>query len=253
MATSSEVLCSICEVQETIKNADNWCPECEEGLCSECLKHHSVSKYTISHEVISIENYHKIPQSVSKIVQHCTEHDRQYQNYCPMHESLCCPLCISENHNECVGLLAMENVIKTAKTSAMLDRIEDTLKDMSSNMERVIRDREENLTQITDQRRKIHNEIEEERRKINEHLNKLEEQVIRNLDVEEAKIKSEIKNLLEKLNKKAITIEMLQSKLSAVKLYASDLQIFLGGRTILREVEEEELNVTMLLEVKCLQ
>jgi uncharacterized protein with NRDE domain len=64
-------------------------------------------------------------------------------------------------------------------------------------------DREENLTNITDQRRKIHYEIQEERRQINEHLDKLEKQVIENLDAEEAKIKSEIINLLEKLNKKA--------------------------------------------------
>ena len=253
MATSSDVLCSICEAQHTIKNADNWCPECEEGLCSECLKHHNVSKYTKSHEVISIDNYHKIPQSVSQIVQHCTEHDRRYQHYCPMHESLCCPLCISEHHNDCLGLLAIENIVKTAKSSAMLDSIEDTFKDMSSNMERVIRDKEGNLTKITDQRRKIHSEIQEERRKINEHLDKLEEHVIGNLDAEEAKIKSEIENLLENLNKKAVTIEILQRKLSALKLYASDLQTFLGGRTILREVEEEEMYVTALLEEKCLQ
>jgi hypothetical protein len=53
--------------------------------------------------------------------------------------------------------------------------------------------------------------------------------VIGILDAEEAKIKSEIENLLEKLNKKAVTIEMLRSKLSALKLYASDLQTFLGG------------------------
>ena len=253
MATSSDVLCSICEAQHTIKNAANWCPECEEGLCSECLKHHTVSKYTKLHEAILIENYHKIPQSVSMIVQHCTEHDRRYQHYCPVHESLCCPLCISEDHNECVGLLAIENIVKTAKTSAMLDSIEDTLKDISSNMERVIRDREGNLTKITDQRRKIHNEIQEERKKINEHLDKLEKHVIGNLDAEEAKIKSEIENLLEKLNKKAVIIEMLQSKLSALKLYASDLQTFLGGRTMLLEVKEEEMCVTTLLTEKCLQ
>ena len=190
---------------------------------------------------------------MSKIVQHCTEHDRRYQHYCPIHESLCCPLCIAEDHNECIGLLAIENIVKTAKTSAMLDSIEDTLKDISNNMERVRRDREENLTKITHQRRKIHNEIQEERRKINEHLDKLEEQVIGNLDAEEAKIKSEIENLLENLNKKAVTIEMLQSKLSAVKLYASDLQTFLGGRTIVCEVQEEEMHVTKLLEDKCLQ
>ena len=253
MATSGDVSCSICEAQHTVKTADNWCPECEEGLCSECLKHHNVSKYTKSHEVISIENYHRIPQSVSKIVQHCTEHYRRYQMYCPLHESLCCSLCISEDHNECVGLLAIENIVKTAQTSAMLDSIELTLKDISSNMERVMRDREDNLTKIKEQRRKIHSEIQEERRKINAHLDKLEEQAIGNLDAEEAKIKLEIENLLEKLNKKAVTIEMLQSKLSAVKLYASDLQTFLGGRTILHEVEEEEMYVTTLMEEKCLQ
>jgi uncharacterized protein YoxC len=46
--------------------------------------------------------------------------------------------------------LAIENIVKTAKTSGMIDSIEDTLKDISSNMERVRRDREENLTKITD-------------------------------------------------------------------------------------------------------
>ena len=35
MATSDDVLCSICEAQHTVKTADNWCPECEEGLCSD--------------------------------------------------------------------------------------------------------------------------------------------------------------------------------------------------------------------------
>jgi hypothetical protein len=135
----------------------------------------------------------------------------------------------------------------------MLDSIELTLKDNYSNMKRVIREGEDNLTKIKEQRTKIHSEIQEERRKINAHLDKLEEQAIGNLDAEEAKIKSEIENLLEKLNKKAVTIEMLQSKLPAVKLYASDLQTFLGGRTTLHKVEEEEMYVTTLMEEKCLQ
>jgi hypothetical protein len=38
-----------------------------------------------------------------------------------------------------------------------------------------------------------------------------------------------------------------------VKLYASDLQISLGGRTIVCEVQEEEMHVTKLLEDKYLQ
>jgi hypothetical protein len=36
-------------------------------------------------------------------------------------------------------------------------------------------------------------------------------------------------------------------------LSSSDLQTFVGGRTILREVEVEEMYLTTLLEEKCLQ
>jgi hypothetical protein len=51
----------ICEVQHITKDADQWCPECDEGLCSDCEKYHQTSKASRNHGVISIENYHKLP------------------------------------------------------------------------------------------------------------------------------------------------------------------------------------------------
>jgi hypothetical protein len=53
------------------KYADQWCPECEEGLCFECDNHHKVSKATRNHSVITIENYHKLPSCISEIGNHC--------------------------------------------------------------------------------------------------------------------------------------------------------------------------------------
>jgi hypothetical protein len=46
-----------------------------------------------------------------------------------------------------------------------------------------------------------------------------------------------------------LALDFPQSKLSAVKLHASDLQTFLGGRTLLREAMDEE---TSFLEEMCL-
>jgi hypothetical protein len=39
MATSRNTLCGICEAQHITKYADQWCPECDEGLCSDCENH----------------------------------------------------------------------------------------------------------------------------------------------------------------------------------------------------------------------
>ena len=60
MATSRDILCGICEAQHVTKNADQWCPECGEGLCSDCENHHKISKSSKNHCVISIEYYHKL-------------------------------------------------------------------------------------------------------------------------------------------------------------------------------------------------
>ncbi|CAG2198915.1 unnamed protein product [Mytilus edulis] len=48
MASSTNILCGICDAQHITKCADHWCPECDEGLCYDCEKHHSISKDKIT-------------------------------------------------------------------------------------------------------------------------------------------------------------------------------------------------------------
>jgi hypothetical protein len=108
---TGDILCAICEPQHITKCADHWCPECEEGLCSECQKHHSLSKATRTHGIISIENYKKLPKSISEIVHNCKDHEMKVTNYCPKHDTICCPVCISTNHKKCDDLMAIVELI----------------------------------------------------------------------------------------------------------------------------------------------
>jgi hypothetical protein len=98
MATSRTILCGICEAQHITKYADQWCPECDEGLCCDCEKYHKVSKSSRNHGVIPIENYHQLPSSISEIGNHCEYHDMKYTHFCQHHDKPCCPDCISTNH-----------------------------------------------------------------------------------------------------------------------------------------------------------
>ena len=199
MATSRNILCGICEAQHITKYADQWCTECDEGLCADCENHHKISKSSRNHSVISIENYHKLPSSISEIGNHCEYHDMKYTHFCQHHDKPCCPDCISTNHKDCVGLLSIREIIKTSKTSTLIDNIEQNLTDIKNNIDKIMKNRQQNLSEIRQQRQMFQDQIKQMRVKINSHLDTLEQNILQELDDTEDKIKSKIDNLLKQL------------------------------------------------------
>ena len=148
MATSRNILCGICEAQY-IKHAYQWCFECDEGLCSDCENNfHKIAKVTRNHDVISIENYHKLPSYISEIANHCEHHDMKYTHFCQHRDKSCCTDCISTKHKDCVGLLSMREINKPSKTSTLIDNIEQSLTDIKNNMDKVTKNQEQNLSEI---------------------------------------------------------------------------------------------------------
>ncbi|XP_052087114.1 uncharacterized protein LOC127724234 [Mytilus californianus] len=248
MASSSTIICGVCESQHTTIKADFWCPECDEGLCSQCLKHHNASKATRTHGVISVDRYKQLPPSIANISQYCSLHERKFQNYCPQHESLCCPLCIQLNHATCNGILSLENVIQTAKTSALLEILDQNIKNLKMNVERVVEDRKQNLHEIQKQRHKFSDDIKQVRNKINEHLDSLEQRIVQDLYAAETKVKSQIEVLLDKLADNSENINSMQKNISAIKDYASDLQAFLGSKMMETEIQKHKIFMQSLFD-----
>lgn len=240
MATSGDIVCGVCEVEHITKDADHWCPECEQGLCSQCLRYHNALKSSRNHGIISIDSYKQLPPSIINIKQYCPDHDRKFKNYCPQHECLCCPLCIPANHKDCRGILALEEIIKSFKTSTLLDSMERSIQGIKINMDKIIENKKQNLATIKNQRQKFQDEIKEMRGKIIKHLDKLEQQILEELSTEETKVKLQIENIFTKLLKNSEKVDMLQSNITTIKRYASDMQAFLGSRTIDADIQRQE-------------
>jgi hypothetical protein len=55
--SSSPSFCGICDIRHIYKPSDVWCPDCDEGLCTECLDHHSLVKPSRKHTTITIAEY----------------------------------------------------------------------------------------------------------------------------------------------------------------------------------------------------
>ena len=217
MATSRDILCGICEAQHTTKYADQWCPECDEGVCSDCENHHIVSKATRNHVVTFIGNDHKLPSSISEIGNHCEYHNMKQTHFCKFHDIPCCPDCITTNHRDCVGLFSIREIIETSKTSTLIDNIEHSLTDIKNIIDKIMKNRQQNLWEIRQQRQMFQDQIRQMRAKINSHLDTLEQNIRKELDDTEDKIKSKIDKLLTQLSKNSKTVEGLQSDTIAVK------------------------------------
>ncbi|XP_052093900.1 uncharacterized protein LOC127729954 [Mytilus californianus] len=252
MASASGTFCGVCETQHVVREATFWCSECDEGLCSSCEKHHRASKASRNHEVISVNNYQKIPNTIANINQYCSDHEKKYQLYCSKHEKLCCPLCITRNHKTC-DLMAIDDIVKTSKTSALFDIMEQSLKDMKSNMKKIVEDRKQNLEKIQQQRQRFQTDIKEIREKINKHLDKLEKKIQQDIQVATQKVQSQIEKLHSKISDNGKSLDELSKNIFATKSFATDLQTFFGGKMFEAEIQKEEKFMQSLIEDGSLQ
>ncbi|XP_063440550.1 uncharacterized protein LOC134721443 [Mytilus trossulus] len=252
MASASGSFCGVCEAQDVVKEAAFWCPECNEGICTSCEKHHRASRGTRKHEVTSIDDYKQIPPIIASINQYCPEHDKKYQLYCSQHEQLCCPLCLTTNHKKC-DFLVIDEIVKTSRNSASYEIMEQNLQEMKNNTDRIVEDRKQNLEIIEQQRQGFQTDIKEMRAKINIHLDKLEQEIQQDLQTAEQKVMSQINRFVQKVSDHEKTIDELQKNIAATKRFATDLQTFFGGKMFESKIQKEEEFMMSLIKDGCLQ
>ncbi|VDI82308.1 Hypothetical predicted protein [Mytilus galloprovincialis] len=247
MDTTVKVCCGICEAQHVTKTADFWCPECDEGLCTECNSHHSFSKASRHHAIISIDDYKKLSTDISNIVHHCIE-EKKLQMYCPRHDQLCCLLCISTSHKDCTGMLPIDEIAKTAQSSGLLESLQTSLEDMKSNISKIVQDRQTNLTKIKKQHQTIYDGLKKLRKRINCQFDKLEKETVKQLNAAECNLKTQIGDLLKELKQKSDRVTGLQKNISDLMNHASQLQTFIGSKKLEEKIESEERYIQSLTE-----
>lgn len=162
--------CGVCTLRQIYKPTTVWCTECGEGLCTECQEHHSLSKSSSNHHTITNNEYQKLPDHVLNISQFCKIHNEKYQIYCKKNEKPCCSYCIVDSHSECRDLEKLVDVIKNAKMSNAFYEIEQTLAEISKNIQKIRENRQDNMKTLSEERTTIEHEIKQTRIVINNHL-----------------------------------------------------------------------------------
>ncbi|XP_052097518.1 uncharacterized protein LOC127732530 isoform X3 [Mytilus californianus] len=234
MASSVKHFCTICLDDGISNRAVTWCTECEVLFCEDCKKPHSKSRLSNNHKTISSEDYHELPKFMKEISSQCRDHKKKFELYCSFHACPCCVQCITDVHQKCQDLKPLSDILKQVKSSASVQLFEKDLKVVMENLDAAIKYMKTRISTISTQKTKAVEEIKYLRKSINDYLNKLEQDILNDLESKHSKLKLNMATLVQQMEQRASQINQMQSQFTKMTQYATELQMYIG----LREIEE---------------
>ncbi|XP_063411933.1 uncharacterized protein LOC134694801 [Mytilus trossulus] len=233
MASLVTDYCTLCNDDGTSTEAVRWCIECEVFLCSDCEKHHKKLRMSKDHNTMSTKDYHNLPKFMQEISSQCSDHKKKYELYCSFHACPCCVTCITDKHKKCQEMKPLSDIIKKVKSSASVQLFEKDLREVKENLEEIIKHLTRRINTSTIQKTKAAEQIRSMRKSIDDFLDKLEQEILDDLDSKQSKLKSQMNTLLQQLKTQANQMSQLQTEFSKMQ-YSTKLQTYVG----LREIEK---------------
>ncbi|XP_063418298.1 uncharacterized protein LOC134701086 [Mytilus trossulus] len=227
--------CGPCQEGKVNNEADIWCNNCEEGLCSTCSSHHKRSRGTRNHKTIDIKSY---KPSIPTITTECVKHGQQLNLYCPSHLMPCCDECISTSHSKCSGIKSLADVVEKTKIEKSTQSIVKQIDSIKHFLEKLIENKSINISRGEQENKNIQKLIVDIRTKINSHLISLEKKFCNEADAILNQEKSKATDLISEIEGKQKKLQEIQDHLHTVISNSSKLQSFLGVHQIEQQVHQ---------------
>ncbi|KAH3718903.1 hypothetical protein DPMN_061729 [Dreissena polymorpha] len=113
-----DYICNACEDKTNVeKSADFYCKQCERFYCGNCIDPHgnALAKHTTFGRV-EIDKW-PVSKKVVDFLQTCDVHkDHTIDKFCNLHEQLCCPKCVSDQHSKCSKMTPISELTNTQPT-----------------------------------------------------------------------------------------------------------------------------------------
>ena len=170
----------------------------------------------------------------------CTFHGESLDFYCYTHKEPVCMICATTMHKVCNMVTVNENAMRSAHVCVNLNEVEQTIETVIENMEKIKLDREENLLKLLMQKNTIEKELHNTRKKMNERLDRLEKDILGQLNANYRRLKSEMDHVLKDLDYRKQGVKTLQNALAKAKNIETEVELLLEGKRIEKKVNNEE-------------
>ncbi|XP_063436286.1 uncharacterized protein LOC134717723 [Mytilus trossulus] len=243
MASSSEEFCTLCGQLHITKVAEIWCYDCQDYLCSDCRRPHSVSKLSKRHTSVAIDEYRAFPAYIRSIKHVCMEHDEQFDSFCRTHNVTCCRKCIFLEHKSCTDVSLFEETTLNTLHATKLSNTEQGVHDVREYIQKVKKDRVNNKRKISKQEQSVKEDINKVRKIINDRLDDIEKTTLSELSkVVQTEIKSNDRSI-NTLDTIETDVTNLSHNVQLLRENATNMQILVGIQAIDTSLVSAERNL----------
>lgn len=176
------VTCSPCWLDGTREQAVQYCPVCQEYLCTTCIKYHRKMTATREHRLFDLQTKKPelCPDTKEKVK--CPFHpERDVEMYCRAHDMVFCMKCIANDHRLCNGVSSTEDIPVTHVQFEM-QTVEEKLNSFKERLEAGTERRQKNIQAVQMQKDKISQTILKYERNMIQHIGNLRAQAMHSLD-----------------------------------------------------------------------
>ncbi|XP_053378954.1 uncharacterized protein LOC123534942 [Mercenaria mercenaria] len=176
-----EIICTPCGEDNIREEAVKFCVECNQYLCTTCVRYHRRIAASKSHKLLGTHDAKNA--SVAAVVTKCRYHpDRDIEMYCGTHDMVYCLKCIATEHRACESVKNIEDVTTPFLQQNEIQGLQDEAKAIHDQLIAANKKKQKNVGSFEEQRNEILRNIQDIERNITEHIGKLKREAVESLN-----------------------------------------------------------------------
>ena len=190
--------CEPCNYRGVNREALTFCRNCKEYMCHLCTESHKGQKMSRNHKLLDVKDMSGMQTSTvsDSFIMSCDcDQTSPITHYCIEHDQACCSNCKILKHRKCQSITIGEK-IKSFSENQLKEIIQRVVR-LKKEMDSFIRNRTTDLKHVQTMTAQCKSDIHTFRKELNSYLDILEDKVVKESEVHEAKFKQEINRHIE--------------------------------------------------------
>ena len=190
--------CEPCDYRGVNREALTFCRNCKEYMCHLCTESHKGQRISRSHKLLDVKDMSGMQTSTlsDSLVMSCDcDQTSPITHYCIDHDQAFCSNCKILKHRKCQSITIGEK-IKSFSENQLIEVIQRVVT-LKKEMDSFIRNRTTDLKHVQTMTTQCKSDIHTFRKELNSYLDILEDKVIKESEVNEARYKQEISHHIE--------------------------------------------------------